>query len=254
MLTELVIPKTLEDYVESRKVMINLYKQANGIIDLIKSEAESIGNLIFPYMCSLKLSEAEFIKDLDRRFWNLSFSNTGFMQLMDQQAKRDFDRSLDKEPPEFTIENIRSIFISLNQDSEMMFNRGVINAFQRFSDNHKTNTNNAFKINLKCIIGYIFRRCYSGTGLIINDHQSGLINDIDRVFKVLDKQKHIERHLEMAINDSLKKGNFYEDEYFKIKGYINGNAHIQFKREDLLEKVNDIIAKFYGENVLSRNH
>lgn len=62
------------------------------------------------------------------------------------------------------------------------------------------------------------------------------INDIDRVFKVLDGQKHQPRALELALNAAMKDGNLYEDECFKVRGFKNGNGHIEFKRADLLEK------------------
>ncbi|EEU3419567.1 DUF4942 domain-containing protein, partial [Escherichia coli] len=34
-------------------------------------------------------------------------------------------------------------------------------------------------------------------------------------------------------------------EYFTVRGYQKGTVHIVFKRPDLVEKLNDIIARHY---------
>jgi len=40
-------------------------------------------------------------------------------------------------------------------------------------------------------------------------------------------------------------GEVFTCEYFTIRAYKKGSAHITFTRPDLVEKVNDIIARHY---------
>lgn len=40
-------------------------------------------------------------------------------------------------------------------------------------------------------------------------------------------------------------GKLLEGEYFTVRGYQKGTVHIVFKRSDLVEKLNDIIARHY---------
>ena len=40
-----------------------------------------------------------------------------------------------------------------------------------------------------------------------------------------------------------------EDDYFKVRGFKNGNAHVWFKRDDLVEQVNKLLAEWYGETI-----
>ncbi len=40
-------------------------------------------------------------------------------------------------------------------------------------------------------------------------------------------------------------GKLLEWEYFTVRGYQKGTVHIVFKRSDLVEKLNDIIARHY---------
>ncbi|ENT2204361.1 DUF4942 domain-containing protein, partial [Escherichia coli] len=43
-----------------------------------------------------------------------------------------------------------------------------------------------------------------------------------------------------------------EGEYFTVRGYQKGTVHIVFKRPDLVEKLNDIIARHYPGALPSR--
>lgn len=44
----------------------------------------------------------------------------------------------------------------------------------------------------------------------------------------------------------------YEDEFFNIRYFQKGTAHITFKRPELVERMNDIIAKHYPGMLVRR--
>ncbi|QWC67506.1 DUF4942 domain-containing protein [Enterobacter mori] len=44
----------------------------------------------------------------------------------------------------------------------------------------------------------------------------------------------------------------YEDEFFRIRYYQKGTAHLAFKRLELIERMNDIIAKHFPGMLASR--
>jgi len=244
------VPKTLVEFAESRDKILSLREQASKLIDMAREEAVGLAPYCWPYEGGLPLSADEFRKRLDRDLWRASFNLTGFLQIMDGQAKNEFDESLRSNPPEYTVQNIRSIFLTLHQDADAMFNRGIVNTFKRFSPEHKTNKREPFKIGKRCVLSYVFCKSWQGYPQV-REYSTGMINDIDRVFRVLDGKKHTERALESAINGAMKAGITYEDEYFKVRGFKNGNGHIEFKRADLVEKVNAIIAEHYGSNSLA---
>jgi hypothetical protein len=244
------IPKTLAEYAETRDRILSLREQAGKLLDMAKDEAAGLAQYCWPYEGGLSLSADEFRKRLDRDLWRASFNLTGFMQIMDGEAKNQFQDSLREKPPEFTVDNIRSIFLTLHQDADAMFKRGIVNTFKRFSPEHKTNKREPFKIGKRCVLSYVFSNSWQGYPQV-REYSNGMINDIDRVFRVLDGKKHTERALESAINGAMKAGETYEDEYFKVRGFKNGNGHIDFKRLDLVDKVNDIIAEHYGDNTLA---
>lgn len=249
--TDLATTKTLQDYCDTRDAAIEDYKAAIQCMDRAKESLESIGRYLYPVESRYEVSLEKFIKHLDRGLWRLAFDKTGLRQFMDHKAKQDFDKSLDTRPPEFTMDNCRSVLLSAASDAEMMFNRGLVEVFRSFSSDHKTNTNEPFKINRKCIMSYMVSRWLGYSQIRYGNYSSDKVNDLDRVMKTLDDKKHNSRELESLINAAFKKGEIFEDDYYRIKGFKNGNMHIEFKREDLLEKANMIIARWYGENKLS---
>lgn len=246
---DVAVPKTLLDYIEGRDRVITLFRDAKRSVEAAVAEAKKIGTYLYPARGHIEASEKEFIRDLDRALWRQAFNHTGFFQLMDKEAHSDFDKSLSDNPPEFTEANVREIFLSLAQDSELMFRRGLVNVFLRLSREYRTNEKEPFKVGRKIVVGYLFQLSY-GRGLQIRYGSEATINDIDRVFKVLDGQKHQPRALELALNAAMKDGNLYEDDYFKVRAFKNGNGHIEFKRADLLEKANLLIHEHYKGRAL----
>jgi len=42
----------------------------------------------------------------------------------------------------------------------------------------------------------------------------------------------------------------FEDSYYRAKAFRNGNLHLEFKRSDLLDKLNEQIADYYTYDAL----
>lgn len=82
-------------------------------------------------------------------------------------------------------------------------------------------------------------------------NHSAEINDIDRVMKVLDEKKHTSNELRGLIDSAFINGEPYEDDYYIATGFKAGTLHLIFKRYDLLEKINAIIAEHYGDRTLA---
>lgn len=252
----LVIPKTLRDYCETRERVLSLWRQGVKLINKAESEMQTVYS--YGLNCDAKPRDdfESFRRDIDRKLWRTAFDKTGLMQLMDAQARTDFERDLHINPPEFTEDNIRSTFLTQMQSADDMFARGLVNVFLRLSDNYKTNSNEPFKVGKKAIMTYMIGASFRG-GLEIGrgfySRASDRLNDIDRVFKVLDGQQHHARSLETAMNAAFKEYEIYEDGYYRAKAFKNGNLHIQFKREDLLEKANKIISDYYNGQALAKD-
>ena len=247
--------KTLEQYVEDRDRTVELLKQGRRILE--ESEAVFSRCCRWGYNPLPRESEQNLIEEIDRGFWRAAFRLTGFDKLMDMQAKEQFERSLESKPPQFSIENIRSTFAGLFQDADMMFARGVANVFRRLSKSHRTNQDQPFKIGEKAIITSMVRTDF-GAPSINYGWQERYLEDLHRVMVTMDGKEYKEGALVPAINASFKQCYdmkvplVHEDDYYRIKGFRNGNLHIQFKRLDLLDEVNKTIARYYKEKALGK--
>lgn len=248
---ELALPKTLLDICDDRVRVLDLVRQANELLQQAGTICDSIGLYGLPH--EARPGDYEQIRhQLDAGVWRVAFDKTGFMQLMDAKAKEEFFEACRRKAPEFTEDTVRATFIGLHQTADAMFMRGMVNVFRNLSKDHRTNTNEPFKINERAILSYTVTPRWGG-GLEIRHDRYDRLNDIDRVFKVLDGKQHQARALETAANGAFKDGNAYEDDYYQLRGFKNGNLHIKFKRADLLEKANKMIGDYYNGNALAKD-
>ncbi len=251
MLYDLAIPKTLTDVCEIRLRALDRIERAYQLFEDVKSDLDQVNAHLLPYDAYPRNRYADTVTQLDQRLWRQAFDMTGFLLLMDDEAKRAFFDDLEKNAPAFTEANIRNTFLSLAQEADAMFVRGLVNVFRRLSGVHRTNTNSPFKVNARAILGGMVSLRWRG-GLEVGYRCGGRLNDLDRVFKILAGETHQPRALEFAINAAFLAGNRFEDDFYEIRGFRNGNMHLRFKRSDLLDKANRLIGEYYNGSALAR--
>lgn len=249
--TQLSLPVSLNDLLDARDQAIRLHKDARRLNEQARETLSAVGSYLMPHGGEFRDSLERALIELDRSMWRRAFDLTGFTQLMDAEAVAEFERSLSPKPPEFTDATIRATFIDLHQKAGHMFRRGIVNVFRYLSDDYKTNAKEPFRIGRKCVMSWMVGPSFK-RGLQIKIGSGDKLNDIDRIIKTVDGKQFKPRELEYAMNVAFERGEAYECDYYRAKGFKNGNLHIEFKRDDLLELMNEQIAIYYGENVLSR--
>ncbi|EMQ2082892.1 DUF4942 domain-containing protein [Yersinia enterocolitica] len=194
-------------------------------------------------------------RNIDRGIWRDLMKRSGMLSLMDAQARDQWYNSLEKEDiPAVSEENIFNTFEQLHQSKGEVFERGVINVFKSLSWDFKTNS--------PCMFG----RKIIVTGLVKCDRwgfglnwgwQRDRLADLERMLMILngqpipDNREDVTRRLGDHIHEN-RHSTRYEDEMFTIKYFQKGTAHITFKRPDLTEKMNDIVAKHYPGMLAAR--
>ncbi len=248
--TRLSLPVSLNDLLEARDQAIRLHNDARRLNEQVRETLSVVGSYLMPHGGEFKDSLERALIELDQSMWRRAFDLTGFTQIMDAEAVSEFERSLYPKPPDFTDATIRATFIDLHQKAGHMFRRGIVNVFRYLSDDYKTNAKEKFRVGRKCImscmVGPSFKR-----GLQIRYGSGDRLNDIDRIIKTVDGKQFKPRDFEYAMNAAFEKQEVYECDYYRAKGFNNGNLHLEFKRADLLELLNEQIAIYYGENVLA---
>ena len=194
-------------------------------------------------------------RNLDRGIWRDLMKKSGMLSLMDAAAREQWYNSLEKDDiPAVSEENILSTFEQLHLNKGEMFERGVINVFKGLSWDFKTNS--PCKFGSKIIVTGLVKCDRWGFGLNWG-WQRDRLADLERMLMILDgkpvpdNRADVTRRLGDHIHEN-RHSNRYEDEMFAIKYFQKGTAHITFRRPELLEKMNDILVKYYPSALPSR--
>lgn len=194
-------------------------------------------------------------RNVDRSIWKDLMQRSGMLSLMDAQARDEWHNSLEKDDiPPISEANILSTFEQLHHSKGEVFERGVINVFKGLSWNYKTNS--PCKFGAKIIVSGLVK--YDRWGFGLNwGWQRDRLADLERMLMLLDgkpipdNRADVTRRLGDHIHEN-RHSNRYEDEMFAIKYFQKGTAHIMLKRPDLVNQLNDIIAKHYPGMLAAR--
>lgn len=194
-------------------------------------------------------------RNIDREIWRDLMKKSGMLSLMDAQARDQWYRNLEGDDiPAVNEANILNTFEQLHQSKGDVFERGVINVFKGLSWDYKSNS--PCKFGKKIIVTALVK--YDRWGFGLNwGWQRDRLADLERMLMLLDgkpvpdNRADVTRRLGDHI-DANRHASRYEDEMFVIKYFQKGTAHITFKRSELVDKLNDIIARHYPGLLSSR--
>ncbi|EFR3947015.1 DUF4942 domain-containing protein [Salmonella enterica] len=194
-------------------------------------------------------------RNLDRGIWRDLMERSGMLSLMDARAREQWYNSLEKDDiPAVSEANILSTFEQLHQSKDEVFERGVINVFKSLSWDFKTNSPCQF--GSKIIVNGLVKCDRWGYSLNWG-WQRDRLADLERMLMLLDgkpvpdNRADVTRRLGDHIHEN-RGDNSYEDGMFKIKYFQKGTAHITFKRPELVDRLNDIIARHYPGALAAR--
>lgn len=195
-------------------------------------------------------------RNLDRSIWRDLMKRSGMLAIMDAQARDQWYRNLEGDTiPAISGESIYSTFEQLHRDKGEVFERGVINVFKSLSWDYKSN--NPCTFGKKMIANGLVS--YNQWGFSLNhSYRRDQLADLERMLYFLegkaipDNQQDVAVRLYEHITTNRLKAEVYEDEYFTIKDFMKGSAHLTFKKPALMDKMNDIIAKHYPGMLAAR--
>ncbi len=271
-----IVPRaTVRDMVRRRDVAIDLYSRAFialAAADKALTEARLAYAGIDPngkensYTHSTKEEDRHFIgslqvpkredyvatarKIVDRKAWATLVRMTDLEKLMDKQAKDQLRQQLQEQVPDVTEDNVWATLQQFAADADTIFKRGIANTFTKLD--RRFRSHDGWKIGGRVILTNTFNE-WGGWSYYGNGNKQDTIHDIDRTFHVLDGRDSpdmlggILHTIEQARKDGWgRHQSECESDYFKIRCYMNGNAHVWFKRDDLVEKVNRLLGEYYG--------
>lgn len=190
---------------------------------------------------------AEMTKQVDRAVWSHLIQATDLERLMDRTAREQFRRQLAEAPPEATADNCYATLSQLRADASMIFQRGIATAFSGLD--RRFRSHDGFKIGSRIVLTRAFTEhgCWNHFA-----RQDETLRDVERAFFTLDGKRQPDRSAGIVgAIDGQRLGfraSAYEAEsdYFRVRVFKNGNAHVWFLREDLVQRVNQILGEYYG--------
>jgi SAM-dependent methyltransferase len=210
---------------------------------------------------------------VDCAVWSFLIEHTELESLMDRQAKddlrdqmswvpEDVDRNsgqvinqeeIARQVPPVTVEAIQATLQGFAEDSGTIFRRGLANAFSNLD--RRFRSHDGFKIGSRMILERCFDHSFSPSlSWNYHQHQRDTLIDIERVLLILDgKDPRATYGGIVGAVEQVSKSRDYEfpvliqGDYFRLRAFKNGNAHLWFERPDLVEKANKLLAQHYGE-------
>ena len=212
----------------------------------------------------------------DIQFWTWVIEKGDLERLMDIEAKNKLRDQLRYVPlksksgrdvideeeaarsfPPVTAENVVATVQNFMAQADFIFKRGVANVFSKLD--RRFRSHNGFKIGSRVILSYFMDSRWGS----IHRGSIETLTDIERAFAILDAWDEktgefrdgvnmsfhaIYHAIERAKPRGMSPQAFeVETEYFLIRCYKNGNAHLWMRRDDLVRKVNKVLAEYYGE-------
>lgn len=187
---------------------------------------------------------------VDAGGWDLLLRQTGLRTFMDAESRADWDEAVYRcKTPTLDIDNIQATFQRLYDDRGIMVEQGVIQLFRSLSWDYRSNTPVMFGKRL--VMKRTFEPREPGwrgpeRSWYPSAYACNHIDDLVRQLRYFDGlPEHDHRNSSGRwLNEPDITGAPWE-EYFELRRFNNGNAHILFKRLDLVEKLNGILAKHF---------
>jgi hypothetical protein len=181
---------------------------------------------------------------IDATAWRYLMQESGMRSLMSASKRTEFDDQVSKSRmPALTREAVYATFGALHESRAEMFDQGVIECFKKLSWQYKTNLPQKF--GRRIILSYL-TYTYG-----INNNAADHLDDLMRVFHVLDGKPEADYRqgcyvqLSAAFREQTAWPKSYQNDYFELRLFRNGNGHLCFKRSELIDAMNAIIARHF---------
>jgi Domain of unknown function (DUF4942) len=181
---------------------------------------------------------------IDAEAWRYLLHESGMRSLMSASKREEFEKALrGPEVPALTRDAIYATFGALHQARGEMFEQGVIECFRRLSWHYKTNLPQKF--GKRIVVTYLHGHYYT------HHNAAHYLDDLMRVFHIVDGKPEPDHRqgcyglVERALRDQSTWPKQCENDYIAIRLFKNRNGHVTFKRSELVDQLNRIIAKHY---------
>lgn len=190
----------------------------------------------------------ETLAHLKKTVWGVLINRMELKRVLSIKAVTELDAQIESGEglPDITEEGVQGLLKGTMEQIPKFIEDAIKEVFEILTPyGHWTGdryvTNSAFKVNRRVIITWAVERKWSGGGYRVR-YGTEKLRALDRVFHALDGNGSAAVTYQGELVDSIEAANSGEGEtqYFRWRAYHNGNLHVEFKRQDLLDELNSV--------------
>ena len=234
--------------------------EVNRLKENYAKALEYLAGVPLPYDCRVPQLPDECL-EIERHAWRSFIDDLHLREVLSIEARKKLDGQLyenrrgygDNAPlPPFTEENVFGFFEQTCANFPDLIKEALREVFKWLTPSQRwtgCKTSNEFKIGKKVVLCHVASPCYSG-GLQVDYDRRAQVDALGNALSMLDgkgvrksrRENEEDRKLTGSYTDAWdhdwRQGLPYEDGYLIAKPFSNRNVHVTFKRNDLVEKIN----------------
>jgi len=248
---ELSTYNALDTQCDVRDAVFAKVLQAQRLLQEAAAQASSnaLGSIkdMLHYSAILEASHEALAGHIDAKPWESIIMSTGLYACMHTKARTEWDNAIvSRKVPALTRENIRAQLGAIHDDRLRFLEEGVVEVFKGLSYDYASNT--PVKFGKKAIIEGLHYMSSSmpNTSAV----KCSRVDDLARLMCIADgkpedttNQTFGALHVDKGYKST--GATTIETPYYSLKVFKKGTAHIVFKRQDLVDKLNQAIDKAF---------
>lgn len=177
--------------------------------------------------------------------WRVLMQRLELRKLLSIARREELDKQLSdgKGLPDITLENVWGMFESAVSNVDQYMEEAVLEVFEFLRPpSSKYKTNSEFEIGKRVVLKWHVEPNYSRSGFNVRYSYEPRLTALDNAFLRLDGKGTVSTYHGPTC-DAIKqtgRNGICETDYFKLRCCLNGNLHLEFKRPDLVQRLNAI--------------
>jgi len=186
-----------------------------------------------------------FLEAFKRDVWRVIVDRLEIRRAMSIAASKALDDQLEKgELPDVSEGAVHAFVASSFGRLEELSREAVVEVFELLRPRcSKLKTNTQFEIGRRVVLHSMVERQWNGKGFRLNHYRrTADLRALENVFSMLAGDGVINDRHRSELEDAIvvAPDGRGETRYFKFRACINGNLHLEFKRRDLVGRLNRI--------------
>ena len=188
---------------------------------------------------AIKIIEREW----KQRAWQKIFDRSGMRKILSIKRREELDKQINDQPqtlPDVTATNILALIQDGMSKATDYAAEAVYEVFDWLRPHHERyKTNRRWLVGKKVILEYSVEQSYRKNFFHVRYGREKELTALDNVFHMLDGRGPLKGYKGPLIDAiGLAEGGTGETDFFKFKCYKNHNLHLEFKRHDLVDRLN----------------